>query len=188
MKDLTSMADTTRKLASILTAACCLGAPGMAQAGEAEVHGGANGGVTLQAQSGDDATSPAAGTDANADLHASTALPLKGSRAVTEGGSAASADGGASAGNESRLAGDAGLSLLPPSDDAAAAVPAAVAGVAETAATVAEAVDVSVLDAAVDSAVQSEIAAAVESSVQGDIQGAIENDLVTEVTESLPLP
>ena len=188
MKDLTSMAVTTRKLAGILTAACCICAPGMAQAGEGEVHGGANGGVTLQAQSGDDATSPAAGTDANADLHASTALPLKGSRAVTEGGSAASADGGASAGNESRLAGDAGLSLLPPSDDAAAAVPAAVAGVAETAATVAEAVDVSVLDAAVDSAVQSEIAAAVESSVQGDIQGAIENDLVTEVTESLPLP
>jgi hypothetical protein len=127
MKDLHSMAVTTRKLAGVLTAACCICAPGMAQAGEAEVHGSANGGVTLQAaQSGDDAASPAAGTDANAGLQAGTA--------------------------------------------------------------VAEAVDDSVLDTVVDSAVQGEIAAAVESSVQGDIQSAIEIDLVTEVTESLPLP
>ena len=189
MKDLNSMAVTARKLAGVLTAACCICAPGMAQAGEAGVHGSANSSVTLQAaQSRDDAASPAAATEANAGLQASTAVPLKGSRAVTEGDPAASVDGSMSASNESRLAGDPSLSLLPPSGDAGAAVPAAAAGVAETAAKVAEAVDDSVLDTAVDSTVQSEIAAAVESSVQGDIQSAIENDLVTDLTESLPLP
>ena len=189
MKYLDSTTFTTRKLAGFLTAACCIWAVAMAQAAEAEVQGSANGGLTLQAtQSGNDATSPAAATDASADLQASTAVRRKGRRAGTEGGSAASLDGTTSAGNESRLAGDASLSLLPPSDDALAAVPATVAGVAETAAAMAEAIDASVLDTAVDSAVQSELAAAVESSVQGDIQSAIENDLVTEVTESLPLP
>jgi hypothetical protein len=189
MKYLNSTTFTTRKLAGFLTAACCIWTVAMTQAAEAEVQGSANGGLTLQAaQSGDDATSPAAGTDASADLQASTAVKRKGARAGSEGGSAASVDGATSAGNESRLAGDASSSLLPPSDDALAAVHETVAGVAETAATMAEAIDASVLDTAVDSAVQSEIAAAVESSVQGDIQSAIENDLATEVTESLPLP
>lgn len=118
----------------------------------------------------------------------STAVPAAdlgatASQAATAAADTTAAASSATSDDDEETSGDAPRSPIGLETDGEAAAEAA--GTLDAAT---EAVHLESIDVAVDSAVEGEIDASVAASVQQDVEEAIEADLVTDVTDSLPLP